>query len=120
MESEFNFPKKPATAKQVGKQLGVSSNYFGFKISNPKEENKGSEFPIHKYTVDFTPEIPDDSKLRAKLVRSLRDKIEEKIEHTIFKNLVLYSLVKSTEPFTMQTKLEGDETEYSVEFKHVQ
>lgn len=74
MESQaFDFPTKPSINKSSGKPVKLMSNFFGFRINNDKEESKGEKPAIHKYDVKFTPDLPGDSKIRARVVRSARE-----------------------------------------------
>ena len=125
MESQtFDFPTKPGINKSLGKPVKLLSNFFGFRMNNPKEESKGEKPAIHKFDVKFTPDLPQDSKIRARVVRSARDQINAHLHHHLFKNLVLFSLTKKLDMPEITTKYEDFETktteEYKLTIKHVQ
>jgi hypothetical protein len=81
------FPQRPARASGAqGKPCSVFSNYFTLEFDSP--DIKG----ISKYVVKFTPEVPDNSsKFRRTILKTVRDKIKEKIEFYIEWGNCLYS-----------------------------
>lgn len=97
MESTSNaitlFPKRPARdAKSTGKALKLFSNYFQIDFDQAGIQG------VNKYTVKFEPELPDNSKeLRKNVLRSVRDKVKEKLEFYIDWGTCLYSLRKAAD-----------------------
>jgi len=108
------FPKKPERdPKAAGRQLKLFSNYF--QINFDQKDIQG----VNKYTVKFEPEIPDNSKEMRKLVlKSVRDKIKEKLEFFIDWGTCLYSLRKASDLPVYEGEHEG--TKYKVSIEWVQ
>jgi hypothetical protein len=108
------FPKRPQRdPKAAGKQLKLFSNYF--QIEFDQKDIQG----VNKYTVKFEPEIPDNSKdLRKKVLKTVRDKIKEKLEFFIDWGLCIFSLRKCAELPVMEGV--HDEVAYKVTVEWVQ
>lgn len=108
------FPKRPARdPKATGRQLKLFSNYF--QIEFDQNDIKG----VNKYTVKFEPEIPDNSKeLRKLVLKSVRDKIKEKLEFFIDWGTCCYSLRKVADLPTYEGEHDG--TKYKVNIEWVQ
>jgi len=108
------FPKRPARdAKASGKALKLYSNYF--QIDFDQENIQG----VNKYTVKFDPEIPDNSKqLRKDVLKSVRDKIKEKLEFYIDWGTCVYSLRKAADLPVFDAEFES--TKYKVTIEWVQ
>ena len=80
----FTFPKKPSTNK-TGETLHLLSNYFPFIFTD------SSKTCFFKYSITFTPEIPEDStSLRKKIFNKLRDAITTEYGNFFFNNTTLY------------------------------
>lgn len=79
-------------------EISIATNYFRFKHTNP---NKQSYF---KYSVDFNPELPDDSKtLRKSIWRAGFELIKLKLGKTIFNNTTVYSKENNPEDIEITT-----------------
>ena len=79
-------------------EISIATNYFRFKHINP---NKQSYF---KYSVDFNPELPDDSKtLRKSIWRAGFELIKLKLGKTIFNNTAVYSKENNPEDIEITT-----------------
>jgi aubergine len=86
MESEYFFPKR-SQINTTGKKLELAANYFRFEFL---DKNKRT---FYKYSVQFEPELPGDSrKLRAKIFSKARDELKQYLGHCIFNNTTVYSL----------------------------
>ena len=87
------FPQKPSRASNAqGKPIKLYSNYFSIDFDSNDVQG------VHKYTVKFEPEIPDNSRaLRKEVLKKCRDKIKEKLEFFIDYGLCVFSLKKVAE-----------------------
>ena len=108
------FPKRPVRdPKASGRQLKLFSNYF--QIEFDQNDIQG----VNKYTVKFEPEIPDNSKaLRKDVLKSVRDKVKEKLEFFIDWGTCLYSLRKVADLPAYEGEHDG--TKYKVSLEWVQ
>jgi len=109
------FPKRPARdAKAAGRKLQLYSNYF--KIDFDQAGIQG----VNKYTVKFDPEIPDNSKaLRKDVLRSVRDKIKEKLEFFIDWGTCVYSLRKCADLPVYQAEHDGSKYKVTIEWVQI-
>jgi hypothetical protein len=109
------FPKKPARdAKAPGRQLKMYSNYFA--VDFDQKDIQG----VNKYTCKFTPEIPDNSKqLRKDVLRTVRDKLKEKLEFYIDWGTCIYSLRKCSEVPVLDTEHDGTKYQVAVEWVQI-
>lgn len=106
------FPKKPARAQgATGRPLKLYSNYF--QIVFDQKDIQG----VNKYTVKFEPEIPDNSKaLRKDVLRSVRDKIKEKLEFFIDWGTCVYSLRKCADLPVYEGEHDGTKYKIALEW----
>jgi len=55
------------------------ANYYKFKFTNPEKKC------VFKYSVKFTPDVPDNSKkIRSKVFNGIREKLKENLNFFIF------------------------------------
>ncbi|CDW80416.1 macronuclear development protein 1 [Stylonychia lemnae] len=111
---ELQLAKRPSPSTLVmGKKVKLLTNYYRFNFTNPKKNQ------IFKYTVKFTPEIPDNSrKIRNKVVNAIRSQLQEYLGFFIFMGNCLYSLENS--PEIPKHKSEYDGISYELEINWVQ
>lgn len=109
------FPKRPTRdAKAAGRKMTLYSNYF--KIDFDQAGIQG----VNKYTIKYDPEIPDNSKeLRKNVLRSVRDKIKEKLEFYIDWGTCLYSLRKSADLPVFEAEHEGQKFKVTIEWVQI-
>ena len=75
---------------------------------------------IHKYSVTFKPDVPDNSqRVRSKVINSIRSsKIGKVYEHFLFRGACIFTLDMVTEEHCFTT--EYDETPYEITIRWVQ
>ena len=107
---EAGFAKRPKfSAAPAGQKVRLSTNFFSFKL-------KSSNF-IYVYAVKFEEDIPaDNTPLRKKVVRTIREQLEKIYHPYIFTGALLFSPQSSgAEPVRLETAEAG--TKYRVEFR---
>ena len=111
---EFAIAKRPdPTSTANFKKVSLLSNYYKFQFTNPKKNH------IFKYSVKFTPEVPDNSrKVRNKIVNGVRKQIESHIGFFIFINNCIYSL--DNDPEIPKFISEYEDVQYEVEINWAQ
>lgn len=111
--NEYFFPMRAGT-NQTGQSINLATNFF--RLSFVKNSSKC----FFKYAVDFDPELPGDSaKLRRKVWVSAREKMSEKLGHTIFNNTTCYSEVNYADPIVIETKFEDQEYKVLVKWTNI-
>ena len=109
LPNNFCFPKKPCL-NTLGFQLDLSTNYFSFNNKNKANQQ------FFKYAIVIEPEIPGDSvKLRSKIWRTARPKIQEILSHTIYNNNTCYSKINYEDLIEVPVTLE--EINYIIKVK---
>nr|AAM96947.1 macronuclear development protein 1 [Stylonychia lemnae] len=115
MESALTvFPKKPTrSGKLLGQELKLFSNYFSLVFDSPSIQG------VNKYTCKFEPEVPDNSrKVRTLIIRTVKEKIKEKLEFFIEWGNCIYSLKKVQEIPKLETEHDG--VKYTISIDWVQ
>jgi len=89
------------------------ANYFSFKFNSPSGDDR-----IHKYMLQVSPEVPNDSVIMRKLVRRAKYELREKLAILVVYRDCLYSLVNITD--LPEISIEFDGTTYKVKVQWVQ
>ena len=94
-------------------EIKVMTNYFKIVFDNDGLNT------LFKYNIDFTPDIPDNSrKLRQKIVNEARKDIQKSIGHHKFIGSVIYSVKNCDEEISISVKCQ--EIDYVLNLKCVQ
>ena len=107
MSQQYQLAQRPQRSQNCPverRPVPLLANYYAFKFTNPRQQT------VFKYTVDFAPQIPDNStQLRKKLISTLRAQLKEKyLGFFIYLGTTcLYSLENSPEIPVMQACLDG-------------
>jgi hypothetical protein len=64
--------KSPASA--LGQPKKLLANFFSFKFNTASGDDR-----VHKYVLQVTPEVPNDSVIMRKLVRRAKYELKEKL-----------------------------------------
>jgi hypothetical protein len=118
MEAQLAIAKRPAAnpASVVGRPQTVPlmANYYKFKFTNPDKKN------VFKYSVKFTPDVPDNSKkIRSKVFHGTRKDLEKYLNFFIFLGgTCVYSLENSPEIPTLESEYDGQK--YKIDITWVQ
>lgn len=111
--NNFCFPKR-AGLNSVGRPIEISTNYYPFIPSGKNSYAQHKQF--HKYAIIIEPDIPGDSvKLRYKIWRLAKPKINECLNITIYNNNTCYSRVNYTNEILTEVQLDG--VDYQVKVK---
>ena len=93
--------------------MKLFSNYFSIEFDQPSIQG------VNKYTCKFEPEIPDNSrKMRNLVIRTVKDKIKEKLEFFIEWGNCVYSLKKVAD--LPKYEAEHDGVKYTISIEWVQ
>jgi len=115
MESALTvFPKRPVrVGKSIGQELKLFSNYFSMEFDSPTIKG------VNKYTCKFEPEVPDNSrKVRTLIIRTVKEKIKEKLDFFIEWGNCIYSLKKEQDVPKLETEHDG--VKYTIAIDWVQ
>ena len=114
-KTELQIAKRPQVlpANQLGTPKQILANYFSFKFNTPSGDDR-----VHKYMLQVTPEIPNDSVIMRKLVRWAKYELKDKLDIQVVYRDCLYSLVNKEGLDDMS--LEYDGTTYKVKVVWVQ
>lgn len=71
---------------------------------------------IHKYAIKFTPDIPDTSKLRGQIIKTIKEQLKSAFDFSIcfFGNLYTQTLKKDD----LELKTTHEEIEYTVDIQY--
>jgi len=110
--SIINLPKRPQRdPKAQGQEIKLFSNYYQLEFDSP------TIVGVNKYTCKFEPELPDNSnKMRAAVLKPLREKLREHIDFFIFQGPCIYSLKKAADIPQLESEHEGTKFKISIEW----
>ena len=86
------------------------------KSNNYKLVMRGNDFKVRKYSMHFTPEIPDNSKMINQVTRTFRLQIKEAFGTYCLHGNVLYSTKMHQDPVTASGEHDGQN--YELELKY--
>ncbi len=83
------FPKRPARVN-FGAPVKLQTNSFRFVNTNPSIKD------VQKYSIQFTPTIPDNSRISGKILKGAREEINKDLKFIMFcgGNIYSYTLMK--------------------------
>jgi len=103
---------KTFTEEVKDKQISLACNYFRFEMLNKQNA-------FFKYSIDISPDIPQDSKsLRGKVWNSAKGEIEKKYGNTIYNNTLIYCQINNPNDEEINTTF--NDTNYKIAIKWVQ
>lgn len=97
--------KSPASS--LGQPKKLLANFFSFKFNTASGDDR-----VHKYVLQVTPEVPNDSVIMRKLVRRSKYELREKLQILVVFRDCLYSMVNM--PDLPEINIEFDGTTYKV------